>query len=318
MVRVRLGFDVGSSSLKVAVLRGEHIRVERIELPEGLTDETGALRTQQAAPFLRQIKRELRLPWAPAALVLPRSQTVCRLAAMPPMPAEQMRMSLPGEFAGLLRGSPDQYQWSCWPCAATAEEQEKGRLPVIAAAMARQKVAAYQEMFARAGVRIREFLPQELSILRLTAGRREEALCFVDLGHRRTRITVVCGDRLQISKRITLGGRHLNRVVADELGVDAGTADAYKRSNYQNILSAPSVGALCERIAAEVLKVVSRRTCPRLSGIFLAGGGASLPPLRYAIAAATGLKLLDPGILVPGAGENAASCLFAAGAAMSW
>lgn len=237
---------------------------------------------------------------------------------MPPMPAEQMQMSLPDEFAGILQGSPDQYLWSCWPCAATAEEQEKGRLPMIAAAMARQKVAAYQEMFARAGVRIREFLPQELSILRLTAGRGEEALCFVDLGHRRTRVTVVCGDRLQVTKRITLGGRHLDRVVADELGVDADTADAYKRSNHQNILSAPSVRALCERIAAEILKVVNRRTCPRLRGIFLAGGGASLPPMRYAIAAATGLELLDPGTLVPGAGGQAAACLFAAGAAMSW
>lgn len=318
MVRARLGFDVGSSSLKVAVLRGEHIRVEQVGLPEELTDESGLLRTKEVPPFLRQIRRELRLPMAPAALVLPRSQTICRLAAMPPMPAEQMQMSLPDEFAGVLQGSPDQYLWSCWPCAATAEEQEKGRMPMIAAAMARQKVAAYQEMFARAGVRIREFLPQELSILRLTADRREEALCFVDLGHRRTRVTVVCGDRLQVTKRITLGGRHLDRVVADELGVDADTADAYKRSNHQNILSAPSVGALCERIAAEILKVVNRRACPRLGGIFLAGGGASLPPMRYAIAAATGLELLDPGILVPGAGGEAAACLFAAGAAMWW
>ena len=209
MARTRLGFDMGSSSLKVAVLHGESLRVEQVGLPEELRDENGALRTQDVPPFLRQVRRKLRLPMAPAALVLPRSQTVCRLVAMPPMPAAQIQASLPGEFAGVLQGGPDQYQWGCWACTATAEEREKGRLPVIAAAMARQKLEAYGEMFARAGVRIREFLPQELSILRLTAGRGEEALCFVDLGHRRTRVTVVCGDRLRVTKRITLGGRHL-------------------------------------------------------------------------------------------------------------
>ena len=320
MARTRLGFDMGSSSLKVAVLHGESLRVEQVGLPEELRDENGALRTQDVPPFLRQVRRKLRLPMAPAALVLPRSQTVCRLVAMPPMPAAQIQASLPGEFAGVLQGGPDQYQWGCWACTATAEEREKGRLPVIAAAMARQKLEAYGEMFARAGVRIREFLPQELSILRLTAGRGEEALCFVDLGHRRTRVTVVCGDRLRVTKRITLGGRHLDRVVADELGVDAGTADDYKRSNHQNILSAPSVQALCERIAAEILKSVSyyhRAYRPgRLRGVYLTGGGASLPPLRYAIAAATGLELLDPGTLLPGAGEMAAAALFAVGAAL--
>ena len=84
-------------------------------------------------------------------------------------------------------------------------------------------VAAQGQQLHRywSGLPWRTPLPQELSILRLTAGRREEALCFVDLGHRRTRVTVVCGDRLQVTKRITLGGRHLDRVVADELGGDA-------------------------------------------------------------------------------------------------
>ena len=76
MARTRLGFDMGSSSLKVAVLHGESLRVEQVGLPEELRDENGALRTQDVPPFLRQVRRKLRLPMAPAALVLPRSQTV--------------------------------------------------------------------------------------------------------------------------------------------------------------------------------------------------------------------------------------------------
>lgn len=319
MTRTRLGFDMGSSSLKVAVCRGEDLRVEQVSVPEGLTDENGELRTRDVPPFLRRVRRELRLPPAPAALVLPRSQTVCRMVAVPPMPAVRMRMNLPEELAGFLQGNLEQYQWRCWACEATAEEKEKGRLPAVAAAMDRRRTAAYQDMFARAGIKVREVLPQEISLLRLTAG-REEAVCFVDLGHRRTRVTVVRGDRLRAAKRITLGGRHLDRVVADELGVDAATADAYKRGNHQDILSASSVQALCERIASEIRRSIAcyNRLYPagRLRGVYLAGGGAALRPLRYAIAAATGLELLDPASLAPKAGEMAAAVLFAVGAAL--
>ena len=48
MARTRLGFDMGSSSLKVAVLHGESLRVEQVGLPEELT----AARAESPRKFL--------------------------------------------------------------------------------------------------------------------------------------------------------------------------------------------------------------------------------------------------------------------------
>ena len=53
-----------------------------------------------------------------------------------------------------------------------------------------------------------------------------------------------------------------------------------------------------------------------LEGIYLAGGGAALPTLRQAIQNTVSLPLLDPAELLPGAGDAAATGIFAAGVAM--
>ncbi len=72
MGNTRLGFDIGSSSLKIAVLRGTETRIEEVRLPENMVDGTGAILLPHAfAQFLKQTKKDLSLPRGPAALALP-------------------------------------------------------------------------------------------------------------------------------------------------------------------------------------------------------------------------------------------------------
>ena len=44
MGKTRLGFDLGSSSMKIALLRDDRVvRLEEIRLPENLVDENGCI-----------------------------------------------------------------------------------------------------------------------------------------------------------------------------------------------------------------------------------------------------------------------------------
>ena len=96
MGKTRLGFDIGSSSLKIAVLRGNEIRIEEARLPENMVDGTGQIVLPHAfAQFMRQTRKELSLPRGQAALALPPSQVICRLVTMPRMTTEQLRLNLP-------------------------------------------------------------------------------------------------------------------------------------------------------------------------------------------------------------------------------
>ena len=204
---------------------------------------------------------------------------------------------------------------------------EEGGVPMMAAVAAKQTLAEYAQMFARAGISLKSILPQEMALVSLVQHRAKdldsEEFCFVDLGHYATRITVVWRDRVQATRQIALGGRNLDLLLADELGVDAFLANTYKLSNYQDILSASGVAELFDRIAVEILKVINfyqfTFRSSNLPGIYLVGGGAALQPLRQAIENALGLPLLEPAQLLPrlkstAEASEAAMGVFAAGA----
>lgn len=321
MAKTRLGFDIGSSSMKVAVLQGEGVRVEEIRLPENMVDAAGVITLPHAfIQFLKQAKKELGLPRGGAALVLPPSQVICRLVTMPKMTTQQLLMNLPYEFTDFIQGVADQYHCDYAVCTPLAGDNTEQGLPMMAAAAAKQTLADYVRMFAQAGIKLRTILPQEMALIQLCQSRRygAEECCFVDLGRQHTRITVVLHDRIQATRQIGLGGGDLDRILAGELGVDEFLAGTYKASNYQDILSSPVVGEFCERVAVEILKVLNfyqfTYRSSELSGIYLVGGGAALAPLRTAIADGVGLPLLDPESILP-CGKAAAG-IFAAGAAM--
>ncbi len=179
-------------------------------------------------------------------------------------------------------------------------------------------------MFARAGVRLKKLVPQEMALIELcraqAGGEGPGEYCFVDLGHQQTRITVVVGDRVQATRRLNFGGRDMDLAIAEELGVDAFLAGTYKMGGQQSALAVPAVADVCERLAVEILKVVNfyqfTYRSSNLAGVYLVGGGAALEPLRQAIENTAGLPLLEPGELLKAASGSAADGLFAAGAAM--
>ena len=323
MGNTRLGFDIGSSSLKIAVLRGAETRIEEVRLPENMVDGTGAILLPHAfAQFLKQTKKDLSLPRGPVALALPPSQVICRLVTMPRMTTEQLLLNLPYEFSDFIQGVADQYHCDYAVCVSSEEDDEAQGVPMMAAVAAKQTLAEYARMFSQAGLRLKTVLPQEMALIQLcqARGAGAEEFCFVDLGHQFTRITVVWRDRVQATRQIALGGRNLDMIVAGELGVDPFLSNTYKAANFQNVLTLPAVAEVCERIAVEILKVINfyqfTYRSSSLEGVYLVGGGAALPLLRQSIESAVGLPLLDPADLLPEAGEAAASAgVFAAGAA---
>ena len=334
MAGTQLGFDIGSNSMKVAVHRGGSVRVEQVRLPENLVDEAGNITLPHAfSQFLKQQRKELKLPRGKASLVLPPNQVICRLVTMPKMTTDQLAMNLPYEFADFIQGSSDQFFCDYALCTPTEEEsansaengEENGDqgMPMMAAAASKQTLADYVQMFSRAGIRLKTILPQEMALINLVksrAGSGVEEFCFVDLGQQATRITVIWKDRVQATRQIALGGRNMDMATAELFGVDPFLANTYKYGNYQGVQSAATVTDVCDRIAVEILKVINfyqfTYRNSNLEGIYLVGGGAAMPYLRKSIEGTVGMSLLSPEDFLSGLGERALDGVFAAGAAM--
>ena len=159
MAKTRLGFDLGSSSMKVALLRDNSlVRLEKVRLPENLVDERGTIALPHMfTQFLKQTKKELSLPRVPAALVLPPSQVICRLVTMPNMTAEQLMMNLPYEFSDFIQGVADQYFCDYALCRPAEGEERENGVPMMAAVAAKNTLAGYYKMFSQAGIRLKNY-----------------------------------------------------------------------------------------------------------------------------------------------------------------
>ncbi len=201
---------------------------------------------------------------------------------------------------------------------------------MMAAAAAKEQLYQYIHMFSRAGIRLKILLPQEMALIALVK-KHSKGLqhwppdyCFIDLGHVSTKIIVVYHDRIQATRQIAMGGRNLDAAIADHLEIDTFLANSYKINNYQNILESPVCQEIFNRIAVEILKVINfyQFTYPdsRLDGVYLAGGGANVKPLRQIIRDTVGMELLPVDELLPKTEEDTFACLsglFAAGVSMA-
>ncbi len=326
--KIKVGFDLGNNSLKIAVNKNGRLELHELPFPEHLMEEDNITMPHAFSAFLKKARKELNLPKGPAGLVLPASHAICRLVSMPMMSVEQLLLNLPYEFSDFIHGETHQYYCDYALCQepdlVQQDEDAPKELTMMAAAVEKQKVQDYVSMFSAGGFSIKRMLPQEMSLIQLVKAYRQirpdapREFCFIDLGYQSTRIFVVQDDRIQVTRRIAIGCRDLNGVVADVLNVDRFLADAYKRSNHQGVLEDLRCMEVYEQIAVEALKLVNfyhftyRQS--QLDGVYLIGGGAQLQPLRQTLEQTLNLPALSiDELMQAGAGYQQGSFAYAAG-----
>jgi type IV pilus assembly protein PilM len=348
MAKTKIGFDIGNSSLKVAVARNGRVSLHEVRLPEHLVENDVIVMPNAFSDFLKKTSQKLNLPKAEGALLLPASQAICRLVTMPKMTEDQLMMNLPYEFSDFIQGEPDQYTCDYALCEeetepvegaayydeeeteAPEEQEHPEEITMMAAATSKKQVANYLRMFGAAKIPLKMLLPQEMALIELVAAYSQgkpdapREFCFIDLGQLSTRVFVVTRDRVQAVRQVPIGCRDLDMIVADELNIDVFLADAYKRKDREKVLESPRCMDLYGRISVEILKVINfyqftfRQN--QLDRIYLIGGGANIQPLCQIIMEQVGLPAFPADALIPGVdkdNELSSSGIFAAAMALA-
>lgn len=311
MEKTMVGFDIGSDRLKIFVADKEGAKLHEVRLPERMVENGVVVMPNAFSDFLKKIRNDLKLPRCKAALAVPSGQTICRLVTMPRMTEDQLLLNLPYEFSEFINGEPERYFCDYALCEPRKEDmlsEENDRMTMMAAIISKEQSNGYVRMFSQAGIKLEVLLPQEMCLLQLSEGYRRKnpdgprEYCFVDLGHTATRVTLISGDRVQAVRQINIGGQAIDRIVADELGVDMFLANSYKLKNYQGVLEHPRCMDLYGNIAVELLKVFNFYQYAfrenNLEGIYLIGGGANVLPLRQAIGDTLSVPLYRVGDLL--------------------
>ena len=285
MAKTRLGFDIGSNSIKITV-SGNKPKFYEIRMPDNIMKDGEIAMPHALSEFIKKERKRLKIPKGACGLVLPASQAICRTVTLPRMTKDQLMLNLPYEFSEFINDDPDKFYCDYAMC----EEDETDKAPfepagkdetsagenasesyvaseveqmtLMAAAASKSRITQYIHIFSNAGLKLDTLLPGEMSLIQLTKRYCEhhpenvDEFCFVDLGQSTVRITIVKRDQIQAERQIEPGCSRLDLAIADALVTDPYIACSYKTSNYQSVLELPECMEIYQQIAIEILRVI--------------------------------------------------------------
>ena len=328
MAKTMLGFDIGANAVKIVCWNGREVtRALCADTPENLVKEGIIVSYEAMADFIKETLKAEKLSGHNCAVVLPSNFSFLRRIQMPAMTVQQLEYNLPYEFRDFLSEGKDKYFYDYAVCGTTPDEEGKPKeLDLIAAAVSKESIENYRDMFRRAGLKLCTAVPTEGVYSNLIARlgeteKREYAI--LNLGHTVTRLDIFTGPAFETTRISEIGLDEVDRMIADETGVDPHIARAYKQADHDGLQNCEAARRIYSAIATDVRKAVNfysynNRDCA-LDSIWCCGGGVKIPSLTEAIAEATGLTLRPVEELLPPVGkdvENPAMYAAAIGAAV--
>ncbi|MEG1579058.1 MAG: pilus assembly protein PilM [Oscillospiraceae bacterium] len=333
MSNTKLGFDLGAYSLKMAQCGANGAeRTAVAPLPENLVQDGRILSYEAMSDFLKKTVAENRLSGRRnACVVLPAGTAFLRRLTMPAMTEEQLQFNLPFEFRDYAEQGKDRFFYDYTVLSVAHDTSGKvSELELLAAAVSKETIAEYRDMFRRAGMKLKVAVPAECAYTNLlrehlamhgkktspTAGH-----CIINLEHSATHVCIFTGSHYETSRAIDMGCADIDRAIATHCNVDEHIAQTYRKSNHENVLSQEAVQDVCGDIAVEIMKALNFYSFNNGGNapeyIYYCGDGADIQPLIHSIALAVGTELRSIDELMPispkVAAADAALCSLAIG-----
>ena len=327
MASKMIGIEIGNDTVKLAVCNGgtvTNMAVERLQ--ENMVHEGKISSPDAMSSFIKQMRKEHRIPGGNAALVLPPRAVITNIVTMPPMSDQELSMNLPFEFRDYVGQDSAKYLYDYAVMESiknSAGQTEK--LEVFSAAVRKDLIDSYFSILKKAGLTLKVAVPAEMALLNLvrSATKEPKELCIVDVGHTSTRVYIYANGRFMMGKEIEMGGQHFDDIIASETKVDRHVARTYKESNLNDVLSLERCVDAYNALAVEVMKAVYfynsyDNHSGNLQDLYFCGGMSYVEPLRTAIKKNTDFIMHHINRLAPGADgdPNKLFCALAAGAAM--
>ena len=328
MPKTMLGFDIGACELKIAQWDGSAVRRTVIaQMPDNLVKNGVIISYAAMADFIKETARENRLSGRDCAVILPASYAFLRRVTVPAMTENQLQVNLPYEFRDYLTMSKDKYFYDY--AVNSLDRDEEGKplsMDLTAAAVPKEVIEDYRDMFRRAGFRLRTAIPVECAysnLLRLRGDTEGREFSFLDLGHTAARLHIFTGTCFEATRVIDVGLSSVDDAIADAMGVDEHLARTYKHTNHQGAQTLEPAINVYNAIALDFRKAVNfygfNNRESDLRDTWCCGGGIHIPALRDVITQAVDLTIHDVGELLPPAAESAenlSACAAAIGAAI--
>lgn len=315
MSKAQLGVDIGNRAVHIDVWDGKRLRATVTEpLPEGLVRDGRIISTAAMTEFFKALRKNHRLPNGHVSLVLHSGECFCRRFDVPAMSHSQLKVNLSYEFRDFITQEKDKYFYDY---AVLGQMEEGAKLDLMAAAVAKETIAAYDDLLRRTGFRLRVAIPEEVAYTNLFERFKGEStqgsICLLDLGHSALSIHMLRDGQHQSGRNLDYGCAALDDAIAEHFHVAPYVACTYRETNYEGCQELEACKDIYGRMALEVLKAVNYYNYSNaeqpVESICCWGGGRKLQPLVDTLASTLSVPVKGLEELLPELNQEPASLL---------
>ena len=277
--RFSCGLDIGSSSVKVVVLR-EGAKREVAGVGKALLSPKPpreklivAIRSAcQAAGFTgRRVNAALN-----------GQSVIIRYIQLPKMTKEELRSSIEFEADKYI---PFNVKDVWLDCQILQELEESKRIQALLVAAKKDLVAHHLTLIQEAG-----YEPEVLDVDAFAVANafetvssrlpKAEVMTLIDLGAQGTNVNIFLGQQILFSRDIPIGGVHLTQALAEKLGLPESQAEALKLRPAERLKELQEIwGPILENLAGELrlsFDYFESQYDKRVERLFLSGGSSRL------------------------------------------
>lgn len=323
MASKMIGIEIGSDTLKLAVVSGGLVKAMAVErMPENLVREGKVTAPAAMSAFLKQMCKKHGIHGSKCALVLPSQLVISHRVSMPVMSEQELKLNLPFEFRDFVGKDSAKYTYDY-----IVTDVQEDVMELYACAVRQDVVESYYSILKKGGLTLKLAMPVEMAWQNLVvrATNEPKQICIVDVGHNITRVGIYVNGKFSMGREIEMGGQMLDETIAERQKVDPYVARIRKEANMDKVLAADYCNDVYNALAMEVAKIVAFYSYSenpegaKLRDVYCCGGGFSIEGLRTAVIKNTELTMHHIKRLVPLGDVNyelTQYCALAAGAAM--
>ena len=328
MSKSLLGLDIGNSAIKFAVAdEGRVHQMVVLTLPQDLIKDDRIVSRDAVAQEIRAALKKNHISKRHVALVLPSERAIVRRFVVPYMTAEQLRVNLPYEFHDFIQEDKDLFFYDY--AVADVQKDEEGNLSgleLVAAAVRKETIAVFRDVFHKAGLKLDRAVPDCLVYANLirnyerTHSDHPAEYCIVDMGCRAIRMHMFRGTIYETTRIIDLGGSSLGMLIADAFSVDPHLAADYMKTNHEGAQEIQVCQDLYGKVAVELMRAINfygfNTPDSDLRDIYFGGGLTHIKPMMETILRDLDLNVHSVTELLPAGGDedDAVLCAAAVGA----
>ncbi|NCB32315.1 MAG: hypothetical protein EOM64_00290 [Erysipelotrichia bacterium] len=296
-----LGIEFGAGRLKAAQMKnGVLERFMLFDMPEDTVHGDTLVAFDALSQFLNEnVRKQFKV--RNVALVVPSSKCYVRRLSLPAMTVDQLKVNLPYEFRDVITEDKYNYIYDYSVFGIKTNEDGKPKeMDLMAAAVSRETIENYTEMFARAHMKLVKAAPQELAmgalVRKVSNTAKEGDFAALDLGWSGTRVNIYRNGIYEVTRSIDTGLSDVANAIADTLGCDPHIAAVYLNDNKDNILNSDECKAIYASIGVEVTRAINYYTYENrdntLEHLYYCGHGAGVAPMIAELSSSIPLTLI--------------------------